>query len=104
MKNVVIVGVGELVQQVPENLDEAYSPLDLMENAARLALEDTGASSLATQIDTLAVVRTFSDSGAPLKSPFGDPVNPPRSLASRLDINPEMAVYGELGGQTPQAL
>ena len=76
MKNVVIVGVGELVQQVPEDLNTAFSPLDLMERAARMALKDTGAKSLASEIDTLAVVRTFSDSGAPLKSPFGDAVNP----------------------------
>ncbi len=103
MKNVVIVGVGELVQQVPEDLNTAFSPLDLMERAARMALKDTGAKSLASEIDTLAVVRTFSDSGAPLKSPFGDAVNPPRSIAKRLDIDPETAVYSELGGHTPQA-
>jgi len=102
VKNVVIVGVGELVQHVPEDLNTAFSPLDLMEKAARMALKDTGAKSLASEIDTLAVVRTFSDSGAPLKSPFGDAVNPPRSIAKRLDIDPETAVYGELGGQTPQ--
>ena len=102
MKNVVIVGVGELVQQVPADLNTAFSPLDLMERAARMALKDTGAKSLASEIDTLAVVRTFSDSGAPLKSPFGDAVNPPRSIAKRLDIDPETAVYGELGGHTPQ--
>ena len=103
MKNVVIVGVGELVQQVPEDLNTAFSPLDVMERAARMALKDTGAKSLASEIDTLAVVRTFSDSGAPLKSPFGDAVNPPRSIAKRLDIDPETAVYSELGGHTPQA-
>ena len=103
MINVVIVGVGELVQQVPEDLNAAFSPLDLMERAARMALKDTGAKSLASEIDTLAVVRTFSDSGAPLKSPFGDAVNPPRSIAKRLDIDPETAVYSELGGHTPQA-
>ena len=38
MKKVVIVGVGELVQQVPEDLNAAFSPLDLMERAARMAL------------------------------------------------------------------
>ena len=42
MKKVVIVGVGELVQQVPEDLNTAFSPLDFMERAARMALKDTG--------------------------------------------------------------
>jgi len=103
MNTAVIVGIGELVHQVPNNLEAALSPLDLMEKATRLALEDTGVDGLASQIDTLAVVRTFSDSGAPLKSPFGDPVNPPRSVAKRLGIHPETAIYGEIGGHTPQS-
>jgi len=103
MNTVVIVGIGELVQHVPKNLKAALSPLDLMEKATRLALEDTGVNGLASKVDTLAVVRTFSDSGAPLKSPFGDPINPPRSIAKRLGVNPETAIYGELGGHTPQS-
>jgi len=104
MKKVVIIGVGEIVEQVPANLEEASSPLDLMEQAVKLALSDSGTSKLGAAIDTIAAVRTFSESGAQLRSPFGDPVNLPRAICKRVGIAPEHAVYSCSGGQVPQQL
>ncbi len=104
MKNVVIVGIGEIVEQVPDDLQTASSPLDLMESAVRRAFSDAGAEEIGTAIDTIAVVRTFSESGAQLKSPFGDPKNLPRSICSRTNIDPKHAVYSCSGGQVPQQL
>ena len=104
MRNVVIVGVGELVEAVPENLETASSPLDLIEKAAIAALSDTGVENVKDTIGTVAVVRTFSDSTLAKKSPFGDPENFPRSVSKRLGINPEHAIYSTVGGQSPQDL
>ncbi len=104
MQNVVIIGVGECVQPVPENLANAQSPLDMMERAARLALSDCGIDNIGSVIDEFAVVRTFSDSSPRFKSPLGDPLNPPRALAQRIGINPAQAIYSEMGGDIPQVL
>ena len=104
MKNVVIVGVGECVEAVPDNLESASSPLDLIEKAAITALADTGAKNIKDAIGTVAVVRTFSDTTPLQKSPFGDPENFPRSVSKRLSIDPEYAVYSTAGGQAPQQL
>jgi len=104
MNNIVIVGIGEVVEQVPEDLETASSPLDLMANAVRAALTDSGSEQVASTVDTIATVRTFSESGAPLKSPFGDPDNLPRAICARVGIDPKHAVYSASGGQVPQQL
>jgi len=75
MNNIILTGVGEVVEQVPNDLETASSPLDLMEHAVKRAFADSEAANLQNHINTIAVVRTFSESGAQLKSPFGDPVN-----------------------------
>lgn len=104
MKNVIIVGVGEIVEQIPDDLDKASSPLDLMEQAVRESFTDTGSNDIGEAIDTIATVRTFSESGVQLRSPFGDPENFPRSICKRVGIAPEYAVYSASGGQVPQQL
>jgi len=104
MNNVVIVGIGEVVEQVPDDLETASSPLDLMVAAVNLAVSDTGVKTAGRAIDTIAAVRTFSESGAQLKSPFGDPVNLPQAICKNTDIAPEHAVYSCSGGQVPQQL
>ena len=90
MRNVVLVGIGEVVEQVPDDLTQVSSPADMMQRAAQEALKDaggkTGAKNIASIIDTIAVVRTNSDSGAQLKSPFGDPDNYPQVIGGRLGI------------------
>ena len=108
MRNVVLVGIGEVVEQVPDDLTQVSSPADMMQRAAQEALKDaggkTGAKNIASIIDTIAVVRTNSDSGAQLKSPFGDPDNYPQVIGGRLGITPKSAVYSAAGGQAPQHL
>ena len=75
--------------------------------AATAALADTGLDprSLASVIDALAVVRIFPDSfNRPrMPNPFGRAENPPRAVARRLGANPSNAIYGHVGGNTPQA-
>jgi acetyl-CoA C-acetyltransferase len=112
MEQVVIIGVGEVVEQVPSDLSQVSSPMDLMEKAAHNALVDaigdqgdeSAAGALIEALDAIALVRTFSDSGGALKSPYGDPDSPPLALASRIGLHPKEAVYSSVGGQSPQQL
>jgi acetyl-CoA C-acetyltransferase len=102
----IIVGVGQFSEKnvAPE---VALSPMGLAAEASRIALADTGAAAtLVELIDTIAVVRLFSDStNRPrLSHGFGRADNPPRAVARRLGADPDTAIYGQLGGNTPQKL
>ena len=57
------------------------SPMDIAAIAAKNALSDAGLPD-ASQIDTLAVVRLFSDSAPGWKTAFGGSNNPPQSAVS----------------------
>lgn len=97
----VVVGVGQASDRASPP-GRGASPLDLMAQAARAALADSGGRGIA--LDTVAVVRLFADSGAAFASPFGASANLPRSLARRLGATPRAEVYGPVGGNTPQLL
>ncbi len=73
--------------------------------AAQAALADTGIGAvLARQIDTVIAIRIFPDStNRPrLQIPFGRADNPPRAISRRIGANPANAIYGNVGGNTPQ--
>jgi len=74
-----------------------------MADAARAAAVDAGpGDALLPQIDSLVVVRLFSDSTPRFKSPFGKIVNPPWSVAQRIGSEPRELVYTPGGGNMPQ--
>ena len=100
----IIIGIGQITEPVPENLDSASSHADLAAAAARIALEDAGISGASDQIDTIVGVRTFADSSPAHQSPYGGPTNFPRAVGQRVGADPEYAIYANVGGQTPQAL
>jgi len=59
--------------------------MDLTAAAARQAAEDSSAGdTLLAALDTVLVVRSFSDSSWRFASPFGQQDNPPKSLAGRI--------------------
>ena len=97
----VLVGVSQVSDRLSPP-DAAGSPLDLMAQAARAALGDSGGAGIA--LDTVAVVRLFADSSPAFASPFGAYTNLPRSLARRLGQRPRSELYGPVGGNTPQML
>ena len=102
----IIVGVGQYSEK-DVSPAAAHSPMGLAAEASIAALSDTeAASSLVPLIDTIAVVRLFSDSSnrPRLSHDFGRADNPPRAVAKRLGANPVNAIYGQLGGNTPQKL
>lgn len=104
----IIVGVGQVTEQVPADIVLASSHADLAGQAARVALEDacggSGYEALANTIDVIAGVRTFADSRPTWACPFGGSNNFPRSVGLRIGANPKHAVYELVGGQSPQKL
>ena len=103
----VIIGAGEYAERdIP--LSRALPPMGIAARAAEAALRDAGGgvSRLAGLIDTLAVVRIFQDSrNRPRQDHgFGRAENPPAAVARRIGANPAHAIYGNVGGDTPQTL
>jgi len=99
----VLVGCGQITQREKDPA-LARSPMDLTADAARAAAEDTGAgSSLLAALDTVVMIRSFSDTSWRFASPFGRYTNPPRSLAHRLGAAAaKRLIYTHPGGNMPQ--
>ncbi len=102
----VLIGAGQFMEKgVPP--ERAQPPMGMAAEAAKAALRDTGlGASLAPHIDAVAVVRTFHDSSnrPRFRYPFGRAANPPRAVARRIGADPRNAIYGNVGGETPQKL
>ena len=102
----ILVGASQFTDR-QDNPELAHSPMSVAAEAAKAALADTGIGhKLAAEIDTLAVIRIFSDS---YKKPrvatsFGRAENPPRAVARKIGANPTNAIYSNAGGNTPQKL
>src|SRR6478735_4351933 len=86
----VIVGVGQAVQRAVDP-STAVEPVDLLGDAARVALDDVGA---ALRIDTVAVAEIIS-----WRYP-----DPGALLARRLGIEPRTTILTTTGGNSPQML
>ncbi|MGC0362774.1 acetyl-CoA C-acetyltransferase [Rhodococcus sp. 27YEA15] len=86
----VIVGIGDLKGD-PADVRE---PLDLIHDAAVLALDDTGHRALASQLDAVHAVKTVSWSYE----------NLPELLAARLGAAPATTSTSPIGGHWPAAL
>jgi acetyl-CoA C-acetyltransferase len=99
----VLVGAGQITQREPDPR-RALGPMDLTAAAARKAAENAeGGDRLLQALDTIVVLRSFSDTSWRFKSPFGGPRNPPRSLADRLRLGgARRLVYTHPGGNMPQ--
>jgi acetyl-CoA C-acetyltransferase len=90
----VLVGAGQVVDR-PADPTAGREPLALMEEAARRAAEDAGATpALLAALDTVAVVNVICHD-------YGDAAG---LLAERLGAHPARSIYTTLGGNTPQSL
>ena len=102
----VLVGAGQITDHwYGEDPASAPSPQDLRRDAARIALDDSGAPDVLREtIDRIVAVRTTPDSipGAP--QPFGRCANPPATVAADLGLADTENIYSELGGNQPQEL
>lgn len=98
----IIIGVGQSVEQVPDDLALAASHADMAGRAAGLALKD--AAIPAALIDHIACTRIFSDSTPAYACPFGRADKFPLAVAARIGAAPTSMLYDSIGGQTPQTL
>lgn len=73
--------------------------MQLAANACASALQEAGIS--ASAIDTIAVIRLFSDAAKAWASPFGGSNNPPESIARRIGAQPSRRIYSAIGGTEP---
>ncbi|MGH1358937.1 MAG: acetyl-CoA acetyltransferase [Burkholderiaceae bacterium] len=99
----VLVGCSQLTQTESDPA-LAQSPMALTADAAFAALRDTGiGDTMLAQLDTIAVIRSFSDTSWRFACPFGQVSNPPASLAGRLGASSAARlIYTEAGGNMPQ--
>ena len=99
----ILVGCGQITQREADPA-VALSPMDLTAAAAKQASEDTGTGKAVLEaLDTIVVIRSFSDTSWRFASPFGRYTNPPKSLANRLGVSDaKRLVYTFPGGNMPQ--
>ncbi|MGA2128346.1 MAG: acetyl-CoA acetyltransferase [Xanthobacteraceae bacterium] len=99
----VLVGCGD-VTDLTTPVEAGRSPFDLIAEAGRRALADAVAPGLAQAIDTVAMLRLFSDTSHRFATRLGTSTNPPRSVAQRLGISAGRHLYTWNGGNMPQYL
>lgn len=99
----VMIGCGQITQRERDPL-KALSPMDLMAEVARQAADDAGPGrKLIQALDSLVVIRSFSDTSHRFASPFGTYSNPPLSLARRIGADRlRRHIYTHPGGNMPQ--
>ena len=99
----VLVGCGQVTQH-EKDPTAALGPMDLTAAACRKAADDSGAGAkLLEALDSIVLLRSFSDTSWRFRSPFGGPSNPPKSLANRLGATSAgRLVYTHPGGNMPQ--
>jgi acetyl-CoA C-acetyltransferase len=100
----VIVGVGQSTDRIDGLSYKALSAPQLAATAALRAFDDvSSAVDIRPFIDVVATTRTFEDTGVSA-AVFGKSNNFPRSVARLLGVDPRLAVWSEVGGNTPQDL
>ncbi|MGV0812068.1 acetyl-CoA acetyltransferase [Mycolicibacterium boenickei] len=101
----VIVGVGQFTERIDLDGYRGMSSVELATEAAKAALRDCGADSVAVAqaIDTVAGTRQFEISG-PQSATLGVSDNYPRSVARNAGAEPARAILEVIGGQSPQHL
>lgn len=73
--------------------------MQLAADACERALLDAGLHARA--VDTITVIRLFSDAAKAWASPFGGSNNPPESIARRIGAAPARRIYSDIGGTEP---
>jgi len=101
----IIVGVGQFTERLDSPGYRALSACDIAAEASRRAFADAlSMDRLGPAVDAIATTRTFEDSTPARAQPSGKSNNFPRSIAHRLGIQPELAVWEKAGGNSPQQL
>jgi acetyl-CoA C-acetyltransferase len=99
----ILVGCGD-VTDLTTPIEQGRSPYDLVAQAGRLAIDDAMAPGLAAAIDTVAMMRLFSDTSPRFATKLGASSNAPKTVANRLGLKASRHVYTWPGGNMPQYL
>jgi acetyl-CoA C-acetyltransferase len=100
----ILIGAGLTVQK-EKDLDKAKSPVAVMADAARIALDDCGVGAdIDAAVDTVGSIRFVTDSPEARHLPVGRYSNPGRSVSNILGIAPENALLAATGGNSPQMM
>ncbi len=99
----ILIGAGLTVQK-ERNPAKAKSPIDLLAEAAQLAFGDTGNSSIAQAVDTVASIRFITDSPEARDFPFGIYLNPAYTVSKLLGLAPPNMMLAATGGNSPQMM
>ena len=99
----ILVGCGQITQK-EKDPNIALSPMDLTSKACFEAAKDTEIGNIILEnLDTILVIRSFSDTSWRFTCPFGKYHNPPLSLANRINSkNVKKYIYTHAGGNMPQ--
>lgn len=99
----ILVGCGD-VTDLATPIEQGRSPYEIVAQACRLALDDTGAKGIDAAIDTVAMLRLFSDTSHRFATKLGASTNAPKTVANRLGLNASRHIYTWNGGNMPQYL
>lgn len=99
----ILVGCGD-VTDLTTPIEQGRSPYELVAQACRLALDDTGAKGIDAAIDTVAMIRLFSDTSFRFATKLGASTNAPKTVANRLGLRAGRHIYTWNGGNMPQYL
>src|SRR5436305_11535974 len=99
----IIVGVGQFTERLGAPDFEALAAYDNAARAAQRAMNDAlSLDRLRSVVDAIATTRTYEDSTPRRAQPFGKSNNFPPSIATRLGVEPRVAVWEKGGGNSPQ--
>lgn len=99
----ILVGAGLTVQKQRDPA-KAKSPVELLADAAQLAFGDTGHSTIAQAVDTVASIRFITDSPEARDFPFGIYLNPARTVSELLGLTAPNLMLAATGGNSPQMM
>ena len=96
----IIIGAGQYVERLQQHSMPPFNaPMQLAATACQAALRDAGVP--AEEVDTIAVVRLFSDTVKIWSSSLGGSNNPPESIARRIGASPTHRIYSNASGTEP---
>ncbi len=98
----VLIGVGQFTDR--SSSANGLTPVEMMAEAARIAIYDSGTRSLLDNVDCLAAVGLTVDAKQVSTPVSGMYKNVPKTVAKQLGINANRLIYTETGGNTPQRL
>ena len=98
----ILVGSGQ-VSDFDTPAAAGTSAIDMIERAARNAVADMGAGDgLLAALDSVCILRLYTDTSWRFQSPFGKCSNPPAAVAGRLGAARARLQYTHPGGNMPQ--